>query len=154
VLRFGVARVADLAELHSVISELDRKQENLGHSMERQVSYIKQLDSTVTFNHQAAANFSSGLKLLAPRTKDTFQEISSKLEWETRKREASVLIRQLEYALTKLEASLDLLIHALQTAVGGRIPVGLVPPPILLGIPKKYFLNSSQRIRVSSRNRV
>jgi hypothetical protein len=89
---FGVARVADLDGLKLVISDLDQKQIKLCHSMQRQVTYFKQLDSTVSFNHDAVANLSSGLMLLATQTQDTFQEISSKLKWEIKKREASTLL--------------------------------------------------------------
>jgi hypothetical protein len=48
---FGTATVLDLNVLHSAVSELDKKQDNLAHFLERQLSYFKQLDDTATFNH-------------------------------------------------------------------------------------------------------
>jgi CII-binding regulator of phage lambda lysogenization HflD len=127
---FGVAREADLAGLQAVTSELDRKSDSLAHSIEHHVTYIKQLDKSVGINQDAIGNLSSGLRDLAMRTNDTFQEISNKLEWEGKRKQAAAWLRPLEFALTKLEESLASLIQAVQTAVGGRIPVGLVPPPL------------------------
>jgi hypothetical protein len=92
---FGTAMVLDLNELHSAVNELDRKQDNLTHSLEWQLLYFKHLDDPVTFNHQATANLSSSVKELATKTRDPFPEISSKLERGTKLREASSLIRKL-----------------------------------------------------------
>jgi hypothetical protein len=85
---FGTATVLDLDELDSAVKELERKQDNLAHPLERQLSYFKQPDDTVTLNHQAAAKLSSSLKEFATQTRDSFQQISSKLEWGTKLREA------------------------------------------------------------------
>jgi hypothetical protein len=38
---------------------------------------------------------------------DKFQEVASKLEWGIQQREAATAIRELEFALTQLELSMD-----------------------------------------------
>ena len=59
---FGVATVWDLGELHTTVDVLHRKQDEIVHSMNRQVTYFKQLDGTVRFHNQAITNLSTTLK--------------------------------------------------------------------------------------------
>ena len=47
---FGTATVMDLAELHDAIDVMQRKEDTIVHSLNQQVTYLKQLDDTVKFN--------------------------------------------------------------------------------------------------------
>jgi hypothetical protein len=44
---FGIATVADLSVLHATVIDLDRKQDTIVHSSNKQVTYLKNLDGTV-----------------------------------------------------------------------------------------------------------
>jgi hypothetical protein len=88
------------------VDELHRKKD-IVLSMNQQVTYFKQPDGTVRFNHQAIDNLSTALKDIALRMQDKFQEIASKLEWCIQQREAVTAIRESEFALTQLELSID-----------------------------------------------
>jgi hypothetical protein len=77
---------------------------------------------------QAVAQLSTYIKGYAIKIQDTFQEVAAKLEWGAKQREIAATIRQLECALTNLEASIDGLTDALLTVVSEKIPVRLIPP--------------------------
>jgi hypothetical protein len=55
---FGIATVADLSDLHTTVDDLHRKENTIVHSLNQQFTYLKQLDGTVRFNHEAVANLS------------------------------------------------------------------------------------------------
>jgi hypothetical protein len=77
---FGTVTVLDLDGLHVTIDELHKKQDVVTHSLDRQVTYFKQLDDTVKFDHQAIINLSSTIRDFAQKTQETFQEVASKFE--------------------------------------------------------------------------
>jgi hypothetical protein len=79
---FGIATVADLSDLHATVNDLHKKQDTIVHSSNQQVTYLKQLDGTVRFNHEAitnlSANLSATLKGIVAKVQGDFQEIASK----------------------------------------------------------------------------
>ena len=48
---FGVATVVDLSVLHTTIDGMQRKEDSIVHSLNQQISYLKQLDGSVRFNY-------------------------------------------------------------------------------------------------------
>jgi hypothetical protein len=58
---FGVATAVDLSDLHATIDVMQKKEDSIVHSMNQQVTYLKQLDASVRFNYQAMANLSATL---------------------------------------------------------------------------------------------
>jgi hypothetical protein len=78
------------------------------------VATLKQLDGSVRFNYQAVANLSVTLKGILLKAQEKFQEVASKLNKNSRHIEAVAVIRQLEFALTQLELSVEELLDALQ----------------------------------------
>jgi hypothetical protein len=50
---FGIATVADLNDLHATVNDLHKKQDTIVHVTNQQVAYLKQLDGTVRFKHEA-----------------------------------------------------------------------------------------------------
>jgi hypothetical protein len=137
---FGVATVWDLGELHTTVDELHRKQDEIVHSMNRQVTYFKQLDGTVKFHNQAITNLSTTLKDLALRTQEKLQEVASRLEWGDQQRQTATTIRELEFALTQLELSIDEFMGAMQYVMVGRVPVNLISPVMLQEMLKNVTL--------------
>ena len=140
LFRSGLATNWDLEGLRTTVDALHRKQGEIVHSMNQQVTYLKQLDRTVTFNHQAIANLSTTLKDIAMRSQETFQEIATKLEWGNLQRETATAIRELEFTLTQLEISIDELISAIQYVMNGRVTVNLINPTILQDMLKNVAL--------------
>jgi len=108
---------------------MQRKQDTIVHSLNQQVTYLKQLDDTVKFNYQAIANMSTTLKGIALRAQEGFQEVFSRLTRNNEMIEAATLIWQLEF--TYSEISLDELIDAMQYVHLGRTPLNLVSPTTL-----------------------
>jgi aminoglycoside N3'-acetyltransferase len=114
---FCVATVWHLGELHITVDELHRKQDEIVQSMNRQITYFKQIDGTVKFHNQAITNLSTTLKELAPQTQLKFQEVESRLEWGDQERQTATTIRELEFALTRLEFSIDEFMDAMQYVI-------------------------------------
>jgi hypothetical protein len=136
---FGVATIWDLGELHTTVDELHRKQDDIVHSLNHQVTYIKQLDGTVRFHNQAITDLSTTLKDLALQTQEKLQEVVSRLEWGNQQRQIATAIRELEFALTQLEIRIDEFIEALQYVMI-RVPVNLIGPVMLQGMLKNVPL--------------
>jgi hypothetical protein len=111
---FGIATVADLNDLHATVNDLHKKQDTIVHSTNFQVTYLKQLDGTVRFNQEAIANLSATLKGIVTKVQGDLQEMALKVLRNSKQIEAAKIIRQLEYALTQLELSIDELMFALQ----------------------------------------
>jgi uncharacterized protein YoxC len=91
----------DLAELHNAIDVMERKENTIVHSLNQQVTYLKQLDDTVRFNYKAVTNLSTTLKGIALKAQEGFQEVSTRLSRNSQLIEAATVIRQLEFALTQ-----------------------------------------------------
>ena len=79
------------------------------------------------------------LKGIVSKTQDAFQEVSSRIIRNSRLIEAVAVIRQLEFALTQFEISIDELIDAMQYVHLGRTPLNLVRPTVLHELLKKHY---------------
>ena len=56
---FGVAKIADLQQLHLTLDELKAKDTDIVHSLSNQVTYVRNLDHTARVNTKAIAKLSS-----------------------------------------------------------------------------------------------
>jgi hypothetical protein len=110
---FGTATVVDLQSLHDTMDSLQLRQEAVTLSLDRQLTYFRDLDESVRSNHQAVIDLSSAIKYFAIKTKESFQEVANKLELNNKLRASLTLIRQLEFALLRLETNLDQTLVAL-----------------------------------------
>jgi len=54
---FGTATVTDLADLHFTVDALSQKQGEVVHALNHQLTYIKQMDTTVRTDHEAISNW-------------------------------------------------------------------------------------------------
>jgi len=59
---FGTATLTDLHSLHKTLDELKSRESDIAHSLSRQISYIKNLDSIVKINAAGIANLSNIVK--------------------------------------------------------------------------------------------
>jgi hypothetical protein len=137
---FGTATEMDLGRVRAAVDHLAGQHESVAHSIEQQLTYFKHLDNEVRNNQQVVTLLSSTLKGYAVKIQDTFQEVAAKLEWGAKQRERAATIRQIEFSLNVLEASIDGLMEALQTVISEKIPVRLISPGTLLGITKNVSL--------------
>ena len=120
-LLFGTATTTDLADLHATFDTLSQKQGEVIHVLNQQLTYFKQMDSTVKIEHDAIANWSYILKNFAIKSQEKFQKTVTRLEWVVKLREATTAVRQLEFSLTQLELQVNELLEAFQMLATGRI---------------------------------
>jgi hypothetical protein len=123
---FGTATEAQMNSLHSTVDMLSRKQNEIVHAVNQQVTYLKRLDVNVRLDNEAMANWSSIFKDFALKAQEKFQKVVSKLEWTRIQREAENALREIEFALMQLELTIEELMEAFQTLMMGRIPVNLI----------------------------
>jgi L-lysine 2,3-aminomutase len=90
-----VSTVADLDELHSTVDQLHRKEATMVHSLNQQVTYLRQLDGTVKFNSQAIGKLNNVIKNVALKAQEGFYDVASKLEWYNKQKEIARVVRQL-----------------------------------------------------------
>jgi hypothetical protein len=136
----GIATVADLSDLHATVNDLHKKQDTVVHSTNQQITYLKQLEGNVKFNHKAIANLSATLKGIVTKVQVDLQEIALNLLRNSKHIESTEIIRQLEFALTQLELSIDELMFTLQYLQLGKIPLNLISPIMLRDMLKNVSL--------------
>jgi len=150
---FGNTTVMDLDDLHTSTDVMQRKEDAIVHSLNHQVTYLKQSDGTIRFNYQAIANLSTTFKGSALKAQEGFQEVASKPTRNNKQIEAAAVIQQLEFALTQFESSNDEFVDAMQYIHLGRTPLNLVSPTMLrellknvkLVLPEGYELSTGLR---------
>jgi hypothetical protein len=125
---------------------LQRRQETVTHSLDRQLTYFRDLDETVGRDHKAIIDLSRAIRDFAVNTKESFQEVVNKLELNNKLRASLGLIKQLEFALVRLETSLDQTLVALQFVITQRVPANLLPPQLF----RSLLVNGTARtLRIS-----
>jgi hypothetical protein len=130
-----------------MLNELHKRQEDVAHSVDQQVTYFTHLNKDVQFNYMAVSNLSTTLRDFATRTEETFQEVSCKFEWASKQRLVAKAIRDLEFSITQLGVHIDEWLEALQF-MSGKVRINLFSPKVLegiitsvnLGLPEGYEL--------------
>jgi hypothetical protein len=84
---FGTATDTDLQGLQTTIDELRSKQDNIIHAANQQVTYLRQLDSAVKYDHNAISNLSEIIDYVV-KTHEKFQKTVSRWEWVLKQQEA------------------------------------------------------------------
>ena len=129
---FGTAIVSDVTQLHNFFDELQSSQQNIVHSIDNQITYIKKLDSDSTENAEFIANLSSVIRDCIIRSHDRFQQITKYLLWLNLtvygQSELFTMIRELEFSILQLTQRLDELTNAIQYVVMGSLPANLINP--------------------------
>jgi len=141
---FGTATTTDLADLHATVDTLSHKQGEVIHAVNQQLTYFKQMESTVKFDHEALANWSFILRDFATKSQEKFQKTVTRLEWAMKLQEATTAVRQLEFSLTQLELQINELLEAVQILVTGKFPPRLIQFNVLQDILRNVTLNLPQ----------
>jgi len=71
---FGTATLTDLHSLHETLDELKSRDSDIAHSLSSQISYIKNLDSTVKVNAAGIANLSNIVKDIVIQFNEHYQQ--------------------------------------------------------------------------------
>ena len=71
---FGTATLTDLHSLHETLDELKSRNSDIAHSLSSQISYIKNLDSTVKINAAGIANLSNIVKDIVIQSNEHYQQ--------------------------------------------------------------------------------
>jgi hypothetical protein len=130
------------------MDSLQRRQESVTHSLDRQLTYFKDLDHSVKNDNQSVVDMSTAIKDFAVKGKESFQKVVNKLQWNNKLRAYLALIRQLEFALIRLESNLDQTLVSLQFVLTQLVPANLLLPPVFrsilvnvtLGLPEHFEL--------------
>jgi len=154
---FGTAVVSDVTQLHDLFDKLKSNQPNVVHSIDNQITYIKELDADTSENAEIIANLSSVIKDNIIRSHDRFQQITKDLLWLNLtvygQSELFTMIRQLIFSIIQLTERLDELTNAIQYVVMGSVPANLINPTTLYNILKNllFHLPENYELIVGSR---
>jgi len=134
---FGTATIADIHLLHETLDGLKSTTFDIVHS-NRQLTYVKKLDTAASINAMAIANLSSTVKDIVIQSHNKFQQITHDISWLNvtlrNYSELYTVIRQLEFALLQMIHQTDKLIGAIQCVLQGKLPIRLINPTTLQGI--------------------
>jgi hypothetical protein len=130
------------------IADLHRSQDIVTPDLAQQLAYYRHVDDAVTTDHEALIDLSASIRQIAEHTRDNFQEIASKFDLVAKVKQTAADIRKLEFALLRLETSVDEYVFALQQALLNKLPVNIISPVMLgnilrnvsLTLPEAYAL--------------
>jgi len=139
---FGTATLTDLHSLHETLDELKSRNSDIAHSLSSQISYIKNLDSTVKINAAGIANLSNIVKDIVIQSNEHYQQVNRDLMWLNLtlfgQSRIFTAVRELEFTLLQLIQRVDELFAAIQHAIQGQLSVNLINPTTLRSIRKMY----------------
>ena len=145
---FGVATITDLHQLLLTFDELKANDAEIMYSLSNQVTSVRNLDHTARVNTKAIANLSSIVSDFIIRSHDRFGEVTRDILWLNvaihSQSEIYMSVRQLEFSLLQLMQQVDELLAAIQSIMGGRLPMTLVNPLFLHNILRNVSLQLSE----------
>jgi len=156
---FGTATMTDLHRLHEALGELQDKNSEVAHSLSKQVTFIRNLNTVANLNTEALVNLSSIVKDNVVKSNAKFQESFRDITWlnDTLRHhsEMHVQVRQLEYSLMMSVQQIGELFSSVQYALLWKLPVNLVTPVTLhriltdvsLNLPENYELVAGTKIQ-------
>ena len=156
---FGTATLTDLHRLHEAMNVLKDKNAEIAHSLSKQVTYIRDLNTVTNVNTEALVNLSTIVKDNVVKSHAKFQETSRDITWlnETLRHHSITYmqVRQFEYSLMMAVQQIGELFSAVQYALLGKLPVSLVTPVALhriltdvsLNLPENYELVAGVKIQ-------
>jgi hypothetical protein len=104
--QFGTAVISGVTQLHDLFDELQSNQQNIVHSIDNQITYIRKLDTDTSENAELIANLSSVIRNNIIRSYDRFQQITEDLLLLNLtvygQSEFFTMIRQLEFSILRL----------------------------------------------------
>jgi hypothetical protein len=142
---FGTATMTDLHRLHEAMDDLQDKNFEVAHSLSKQVTIIRNLNSVASLNTEALVNLSTLVKDNIVQSHSKFLDTSKDIAWlnDTLRHQSELYIhiRQLEYSLMLAVQQIGELFSSVQYALLGKLPVSLVPPATLHSILTNISLN-------------
>ena len=156
---FGTATLTDLHRLHEAMNVLKDSNAEIAHSLSKQVTYIRDLNTVTNVNNEALVNLSTIVKDNVVQSHAKFQETSRDISWlnETLRHHSLtyIRVRQLEYSLMMAVHQIGELFSSVQYALLGKLPVSLVTPVTLhriltdvsLNLPENYELVAGVKIQ-------
>ena len=76
---FGTATFGDLHQLHEALGELQENNSEVVHSLSKQVTYIRSLNSMTSLKTEALVNLSSIVKNSVVKSHSKFQDIAKNI---------------------------------------------------------------------------
>jgi len=141
---FGTATIADIHLLHETLDGLKSTTFDIVHSLNSQLTYVKNLDTATGINAMAIANLSSIVKDIVIQSHNMFQHISQDMSWLNvtlrNYSELYTVIRQLEFALLQMIYQTDELIGTIKFVLQGKLLISLICPTTLQGILRNVSL--------------
>jgi hypothetical protein len=151
---FGTAVDSDITSLHNNFDELQSTQQDIGHSVANQLTYIKKLDTITSVNADAVANLSGIIRDDMIKSHDKFRETTRDILWLNMtiygQSALFMTIRQLELAVLQQTQQLD----AVQSIIIGKLPVNLMNPTTLHNILKNFSLHLPENYELIARARI
>jgi hypothetical protein len=156
---FGTATMTDLHRLHEALGELQNKNSEVAHSLSKQVTFIRNLNTVASLNTEALVNLSSIVKDNVVKSLAKFQESSRNIAWlnDTLRHQSEMYmhVSQLENSLMLAVQQIGELFSSVQYALLGKLPVNLVTPitlhriltDISLNLPENYVLVAGTKIQ-------
>jgi hypothetical protein len=135
---FGTATMADISNLHNTVQDLHHKQDEIVHSVNDQLTYLKSLDTTVKFDTKAVDILSGKIKSIMLESAKWTNKVDMTTQWlnATIFNQTSIFtyIRQLELEVLELKMRVKDILHGVEQSLSGRLSLSLIPPDVLLGI--------------------
>jgi len=142
---FGTATLTDLHSLHETLDELKSRDSDIAHSLSSQISYIKNLDSTLKINAAGIENLSNIVKDIVIQSNEHYQQVNRDLMWLNLtlfgQSRIFTAVRELEFTLLHLMQRVDELFAAIQHAIQGILSVNLINPTTLHNILRNVSLH-------------
>ena len=122
---FGTATLTDLRSLHEPLDELKSRDSDIAHSLSSQISYTKNVDSTVKVNAAGIGNLSNIVKDIVTQSNEHYREVERDLMWLNLtlfgQSRIFTAVRELQFTLLHLIQQVDELFAAIQHAIQGKI---------------------------------
>jgi hypothetical protein len=132
---FGTATLTHLQSLHEILDELKSRGSDIAQYMSSQISYMKNLDSTVKINAARIVNLSIVFKGIVIQSNEHYQQVNKDLMWLNLtlfgRSKIFIAVRELEFALLHLIQRVDELFATIQHAIQGKLSVNLINPTTL-----------------------
>ena len=78
---FGTVTLLDVKKLHRTVDEMHRTEGDIIHSVNHQMTYLKNLDSAVKFNTEAVETLSDKVKAITIDSNKWKDEIDIAIHW-------------------------------------------------------------------------
>jgi hypothetical protein len=138
--------MADVSNFYNTVQDLHQNQDEIVHSVNDQLTYLKSLDTTVNFNTKAVEILSGKIKSVML----DFGKWTNKVDMTTQWLNATIFnqtstfnyIRQLEREVLELQMRVKELVHGVEQSLSGRLSLSLISPDVLLEILRNvtFFL--------------